>query len=172
MDVWLERVNTLYKAVLSCPKPVIAAIDGYAIGFGLQLAITCDYRIGSDSCILQMPEFAMDISCNFGGYMLERIVGRGNMQNIVFGCEKIYAQEALHTGLLSKIVAQKSLLPDAIIIAEKFASYANTPVRETKATINRPFISGLDEICKLAKYAHRQTFALGKAQDKMRKIIK
>ena len=94
------------------------------------------------------------------------------MQTMVFGCEKMFADEALKKGLLSKIVPQKDLLSEAFILAEKFGSYLSTPVRETKHTINKTFIEELDLVCNLAKSAHRKTFATGKAQQKMRDIIK
>lgn len=172
VDLWLDRVNELYKSILSCSKPVISAIDGYAIGFGLQLAICCDYRIGSNECVMQMPEFSINVACNFGGYMLEKIMGRGNMQSMVFGCDKLRAQEAYEKGLLSQIVPSDQLPDQALKSAGKMGSYLNIPVRETKYTINKKFIEDLDEICKMAKIAHRRSFATGSAQQKMKSILR
>jgi enoyl-CoA hydratase/carnithine racemase len=172
VDLWLDRVNELYKSILACSKPVISAIEGYAIGFGLQLAICCDYRIGSDTCIMQMPEFSINIACNFGGYMLDKIMGRGHMQTMIFGCDKMHAHEAYEKGLLGKIVSSSELLDKALDIAEKMGSYQNTPVQETKHTINKQFIEDLEEICKMAKIAQRRSFATGFAQQKMKSILK
>lgn len=172
VEDWIDSVNNVYKRVLQSTKPVIAAIDNYAIGFGLQLALTCDYRIGSDICELKMPEFAMGISCNFGGYMLEKFVNRSVMQSMIFDCEGVKGPEAKTLGLLHEVVDSSALLDRAIFMAKKFASYPALPVKETKYTINREIIAGLDEICALAKQAHCKSFADGAAQHNMCRILK
>ncbi len=169
---WIDSVTNLYKSVLACPKPIIAAIDNYSIGFGLQLALVCDYRIGSTACELKMPEFAMGISCNFGGYLLEKLTSRSIMQEMLFNCEGIKAKEAKALGLLHATTDSEHLLDHAIKIAEKFASYHSTPIRETKKTLNIDMINELDLICQKAKIAHKVSFAARTAQDKMLTIIK
>ncbi|MFV9874897.1 MAG: enoyl-CoA hydratase/isomerase family protein [Rickettsiales endosymbiont of Dermacentor nuttalli] len=168
---WIDNVNNLYTAILKFPKPIIAAIDGYAIGFGLQLALTCDYRIGSDRCELKMPEFAMGIACNFGGFMLEKFVSRNVMQKMVFRCEGVFAEEAQNCGIIHEVVPHTKLLSHSLLLANKFASYPLVSLRETKQTINKDLIAGLNEICKQAKISHGKSFASGSAQPKMKKII-
>lgn len=172
VDQWIDSVNSLYKAVLSLSKPIIAAIDNYAIGFGLQLALTCDYRIASTDAELKMPEFAMGISCNFGGFLLEKIVSRTVMQYMVFGCEAVKADQALSFGLVHEVCTPKLLLEKAITLAQKFANYPTAPIIQTKPTINNHIISGLDDVCVYAKIAHSKCFAEGAAQKNMHKIIK
>ena len=156
VEAWLNCVNNLYTTILKSSKSVIAAIDNYAIGFGLQLALTCDYRIGSDRCKISMPEFSMGIACNFGGYMLEKFFNRSVMQSMLFNCDHIDAEQSLNVGLIHELVQTKDLLSYSLEKAKKFASYPLVPVTETKQTLNNELIIGLAAICEKAKIAHKK----------------
>ena len=172
VEKWIDSLNSLYKTILSFPKPIIEAVDNYAIGFGMQLALVCDYRIGSHSCELKMPEFAMGIACNFGGYLIEKISSRNVMQEMLFGCEGIKGDKAKDFGLLHATTSSEKLLDFAIETAEKFAKYHPTPIKETKLSLNSKVIQELDQIAIQAKIAHKTSFASRTAQDNMISIIK
>lgn len=84
VGAWIEPAKGLYRTILGVGCPVIAAIDQYAVGLGLQKVLSCDFRIGSDRAWLMMPELQAGISCNLGAYMLETVVGRPVMQKMIY----------------------------------------------------------------------------------------
>lgn len=171
VDAWIDDITDLYLALLSTTKPVVAAVDGYAIGVGLQMVLTTDYRIGSEACVLKMPEFDLGIACNFGGYMLTEVVGRSVMQNMLFSCEEWPARRALEDGLLHGLVAADRLRDHAVECATRFAGYSREPLRMTKPHLNARYIEGLNRVREEAKESHRRGFAVGAAQSKMRRVI-
>ncbi|KAA8575940.1 hypothetical protein EYC84_006105 [Monilinia fructicola] len=168
---WIDNFTNLYTTVAGISKPVIAAIDGYAIGLGLQIALCCDYRIGSEECQLVMPELKVGIACNFGGFMLEAVVGRTVMQNMLFTSEKWNAQSSLRDGLLHEVVPSKNLVTRALERAQAIGSWQSTAVQGTRPHINSTFIKGVVAIGEEAKRAHCNNFAAGNAQVKMKQII-
>lgn len=85
----------LYTTVVGISKPILAAVDGYVVGLGLQIALCCDYRMRLEACQLFMPELRMSIACNFGGFMLEAVVGRAVMQKLLSTSDKLNAQTVL-----------------------------------------------------------------------------
>ncbi|MEV8309657.1 enoyl-CoA hydratase/isomerase family protein [Streptomyces flavidovirens] len=89
VDGWIDDITDLYTTIAGISKPVVAAIDGYAIRAGLQIALCCDFRIGSREAKLVMPEFRVGTACNFGGYMLETVVGRSVMQDMLYTCDRV-----------------------------------------------------------------------------------
>lgn len=171
IDTWLDDVTSLYTTIASISKPVIAAVDGYAVGLGLQIALCCDYRIGSETCQLIMPELRMGIACNFGGFMLEAVVGRVVMQKMLFTSDKWNAQTALKDGLLHEVVPAKELVAQALKRARIIGSWATSAVQETRPNINARFIGGLTAQVEQAKRSHRGAFAAGHAQINMKQII-
>jgi carboxymethylproline synthase len=171
VDVWLENVTNLYTTIAGISKPVIAAIDGYAVGLGLQIALCCDYRIGSESCHLMMPELRMGISCNFGGFMLEAVVGRPTMQKMIFTAEGWDAKTALKDHLLHEVVPSNALHSRALERARTICSWPSEAVRETRPHINAGFIAGVRALGDVAKRSHRAAFAAGHAQVNMKQII-
>ncbi|MFN7039506.1 MAG: enoyl-CoA hydratase/isomerase family protein [Alphaproteobacteria bacterium] len=168
---WIDDVTEVYLSILNSKIPIIACVEGYSIGFGLQLALLCDYRIGATNCKLQMPEFKMGISCNFGGLILEKTVGRSLMQKMLFDCEIIEGKVAEHLGLLHKTHAQDIVFEKTLEFAQKLALYPETVVTETKASINREFISDIEKLNSIAKNSHVKGFAEGIAQKNMKNII-
>ncbi len=171
IDEWIDHIANLYVACLRLDRPVIAAIDGYAIGIGLQIALTTDYRIGSDRCALKMPEFELGIACTFGGFMLARSVGRGVMQNMLMSCEEWSADRALRDNLLQEVVPVDNLLSQALRRARRCADFAPAGFRNTKPHLNADYIEGLEQVRIAGKYAHRCAFAAGAPQQKMRKML-
>lgn len=171
VDVWIDHVTDLYIAALQLRCPLIVAIDGYAIGIGLQIALTADYRIGSDCCILKMPEFQLGIACTFGGYMLEKVVGRSVMQNMLMSCAEWSADRALIDRLLHEVVPVQSLRDAAVEQAKQMASFTAAGFRSTKKYLNWDFINGLEQTRIIGKEAHRSAFAAGEAQNRMKVVI-
>ncbi|KAJ5496535.1 Carboxymethylproline synthase [Penicillium fimorum] len=171
VDRWIDDVTSLYTTIAGISKPVIAAIDGYAVGLGLQIALCCDYRIGSDSCQLVMPEFRMGIACNFGGFMLEAVVGRVVMQKMLFTADKWSSKPALADGLLHEVVSSKTLVASALERAQIIGSWTTEAVQQTRPHINANFVSGLNAVAAQAKRSHRSTFATGDCQENMKHIL-
>lgn len=169
---WIDDITDLYLASLDTTTPIVAAIDGYAIGLGLQLALTVDYRIGAETCVLKMPEFKLGIACNFGGFMLSRVVGRAVMQEMLFSCEEWPASRALEDGLLHRVVPPESLLEAAVERGGHLAGYPTEPLRATKPHLNAGFADGLNRVREVAKECHRRSFAAGAPQQNMRRVIK
>ena len=171
VDVWIDHITDLYLACLRVNRPVVAAVDGYAIGIGLQLALTADYRLGSDRCLLQLPEFRVGIACTFGGFMVERTAGRAVMQHMLMSCDAWTAEQSRRDGLLHEIVPPSRLLETARDRALTFARYPAAGMRATKPYLNAEFVAGLERLRDIGKQAHRTAFAAGEAQRNMRRVI-
>lgn len=171
VDVWIDHVTDLYIAALQLNRPLIAAIDGYAIGIGLQIALTADYRIGSDRCVLKMPEFELGIACTFGGFMLEKIIGRSSMQNMLMSCAAWPAPRAMADGLLHAVVDAEQLRSKALEEARRAAAFTRPAFRNTKTYLNKDFIAGLEQTRIAGKQAHRAAFAAGEAQARMKTVL-
>lgn len=118
-------------------KPVIAAINGYALGGGLELAVSCDLRIASKNSIFGFPEVTLGIVPGWGGMQkLVRLVGLGKAKEITFTGLKIDADEAFRIGLINKIVEQEVLMEEAMNLAKKIAGNAPIAVSLAKAAID------------------------------------
>lgn len=171
VDAWIDDITDLYGTIAGIPKPVVAAIDGYAIGVGLQIALCCDLRVGSSAATLVMPEFRVGIACTFGGYLLEAVVGRSVMQEMLYTCAEWPAERALADRLLHEVTDPEHLLERALEHARRIASYTRAAVQSTRARVNGPLVAGLRRVRDESKRAHRTAFSAGEAQQRMRRII-
>ncbi len=104
-------------------KPVIAAINGFCLGGGLELAMSCHIRIASDRALMGLPEIALGIIPGFGGTQrLPRIVGMSKATEMILSADQIRAEEALAIGLVNKVVSKDTLIEDAKKVASKMTS--------------------------------------------------
>jgi len=158
VENWIDSVVLLYLSCLELDVPTIAAVDKYAIGIGFQLALTCDWRIGTEQCSFIMPELKNGIACTLGSFMLSHLLGKAQMQKIVFGCQEIPAAEAYHMNLLHEITTSENLLARAAEEAKRLSNFPEIPWSGSKKMINRSFINGLNEILIESKLVHVDSF--------------
>lgn len=120
------------------PKPVIAAVNGYALGGGCELAMAADIRIASENARFGQPEINLGIIPGAGGSQrLPRLVGKGNAKLLVLGGDPIDAHEAHRLGLVQQVVAPDMLLAEATALAKKLASKAPIALRLCKEAIDQ-----------------------------------
>ncbi|MBR0597846.1 enoyl-CoA hydratase/isomerase family protein [Sinanaerobacter chloroacetimidivorans] len=118
-------------------KPVIAAINGFAIGGGCELAMCCDIRIASEKAKLGQPEVNLGITPGYGGSQrMTRLVGKGMAKYLCLTGEQISAQEAKEIGLVEKVVSPEELMDEAFRVAKKIASKAPIAAGLVKLAIN------------------------------------
>lgn len=131
------RGQALLFRIENLSKPVIAAINGYALGGGCELAMACDIRLAADSARLGQPEVNLGIIPGYGGTQrLPRLVGKGRAKWLILSGEMISAQEALRIGLVDSVVPKAELLPTARQLAQKIASKAPLALAWAKESIN------------------------------------
>lgn len=119
------------------PKPVIAAIAGYALGGGCELTLACDVRIAGENAKIGLPEITLGILPGAGGTQrLPRLIGAGKAKEMIFSGDFIDAQEALRIGLVNKVVPEDQLLTEAKRMAKRFASRGAIALRMAKSAIN------------------------------------
>ncbi|MCK5547777.1 MAG: enoyl-CoA hydratase/isomerase family protein, partial [Thermoplasmata archaeon] len=125
-------------------KPVIAAINGFALGGGCELAIACDIRIASEKAKIGVPEVNLGIFPGFGGTQrLPRLVGRGKACELIFTGDMVDANEALRIGLVNRVVPPDGLLDEAYALAKKILGKGPIAVKLAKSSINRSQEGGL-----------------------------
>jgi len=127
--------------VARIPKPVIAAINGYALGGGCELALACTVRIASDTARIGQPEINLGLIPGYGGTQrLARLVGRGRALELLLTGDPIDAQEAFRIGLVNRVVSAAEVLPAAQALAGRLAQKAPHAVRAILDAVAR----GLD----------------------------
>ena len=129
--------NDIFLMIENFPIPVIAAVNGFALGGGNELAMSCDFRICSDNALFGQPEVGLGITPGFGGTQrLARLIGPGMAKQITYAGLNINAEEALRIGLVNAVYPQDELIPNTLKLATKIASNAPIAVRACKQAIN------------------------------------
>lgn len=132
-----KQGNDVFLMVENFPLPVIAAVNGFALGGGNELAMSCDIRLASENALFGQPEVGLGITPGFGGTQrLARVVGVGMAKQLVYSATNIKADEALRIGLVNAVYAPDQLMDAARKLAGKIASNAPIAVRNCKRAIN------------------------------------
>lgn len=168
----IDGLINFYSTILQVTKPIVAAVDGYAIGTGLEVALCCDWRIGSTNTKLLMWELKHGASCIIGSHMLEIFVGRAAMSDIIYGCEAIPISWATDHKLLHEVVGSSHLVETAIARAQILGELPEIAFRRTKASINQHLIGRLHDIALDAKEAYVASVASGSAQEHLNRVLK
>ncbi len=135
----------LFTAVENFPKVVIAAINGFALGGGCELALACDLRVASENARMGFPETGLGIMPAAGGTQrLPRLVGWGKAKELIFTGEIVDAREALRIGLVNQVVPHAALLPAASALAKKVLSRGPLALQMAKLSLNMAARTGVD----------------------------
>jgi enoyl-CoA hydratase len=138
--------SPVYSAVDAFPKPIIAAINGYCLGGGLELAMACDIRIAADTAKLGQPEINLGIIPGGGGTQrLPRLVGLGNAFKMLYTGDPIDAAEALRIGLVDEVVPAAELMQRVRALAEKIAGKSPVALELIKWAVRASVRTSLDE---------------------------
>jgi enoyl-CoA hydratase len=137
--------NKVFRRLENLEKPVIAAISGFALGGGCELAMACDIRIASQKARFGQPEVGLGITPGFGGTQrLARLVGTGIAKELIYTGRMVKADEALSIGLVNKIVEPEKLMEEARAMANMIAANAPVAVKLCKVAINRGIQCDID----------------------------
>ncbi len=140
-----KKGNDIFRKIETLPIPVIAAVNGFALGGGCEIAMACDIRICSENAIFGQPEAGLGITPGFGGTQrLARIVGVGMAKQLIFTARNIKAPEALRIGLVNAVYPADELMAAANKMASIIASNAPIAVRNCKKAINNGLQTDID----------------------------
>ena len=129
--------NDVFRRIETFPIPVIAAVNGFALGGGCEIAMSCDIRLCSETALFGQPEVGLGITPGFGGTQrLARLIPVGKAKEIIYGAINIKADEAYRLGLVNAVYPLEELLPAAKKLAAKIAKNAPIAVRACKQAIN------------------------------------
>ena len=132
-----KKGNDIFHMIETFPLPVIAAVNGFALGGGCELAMSCDFRICAEQAIFGQPEVGLGITPGFGGTQrLARLVGPGMAKQLIYTAKNIKAAEALRIGLVNAVYPAEELMAAAEKLAGQIAANAPVAVRACKRAIN------------------------------------
>ena len=141
-----KKGNDVFRMIETFPIPVIAAINGFALGGGCEISMSCDIRICSDNAIFGQPEVGLGITPGFGGTQrLARTVGVGMAKQLIYTARNIKADEAYRIGLVNAVYPQEELLEQAKKLAATIAKNAPIAVRNCKKAINDGLDATMDD---------------------------
>ena len=132
-----KKGNDVFRKLETFPIPVIAAINGFALGGGCEISLSCDIRICSDNAVFGQPEVGLGITPGFGGTQrLARAIGVGMAKQMIYSARNIKADEAFRIGLVNAVYTQEELMDQAKKLASTIAKNAPIAVRNCKKAIN------------------------------------
>ncbi|MGD8997303.1 MAG: enoyl-CoA hydratase-related protein [Anaerolineae bacterium] len=160
---FIERGQGVNLKIETADKPVIAAVNGFCLGGGLELAMACHMRICSDRARLGQPEINLGLIPGWGGTQrLARIVGKGKALEMILTGDMITAQEAYRIGLVNKVVPAGAILKEARGLARKIVSKSKFPIAATLAAVTKGLEVGIEEGLEVEK---EQFVALADTED-------
>ncbi|HIS51995.1 MAG TPA: enoyl-CoA hydratase/isomerase family protein [Candidatus Onthomonas avicola] len=141
-----KKGNDVFRKIETLPIPVIAAVNGFALGGGNELAMSCDIRICSNNAMFGQPEVGLGITPGFGGTQrLARLVSPGMAKQLIYTARNISAEEALRIGLVNAVYEPEDLMGAALKMAAGIAKNAPIAVRACKKAINEGLEKDMDE---------------------------
>ncbi|MCE7793697.1 enoyl-CoA hydratase-related protein [Salipaludibacillus sp. CUR1] len=156
----VNQIRSTVQAVYDFPKPVICAVNGAAIGGGLELALACDLRIASENATFSLAETGLGIIPGAGGTQrLPRIIGVHKAKEMIFTGRRLSAQEALHERLLLRVTYRKELLDVGLDLAYEISTKGPLANRWAKHAINKGIESSLEEGLTIEEDAYGQIIA-------------
>lgn len=172
MDWYLNEEFASWEKAASCRKPVIAAVAGFALGGGCELAMMCDFIIAAESARFGQPEIKLGVLPGLGGTQrLTRLVGKAKAMDMCLSGRMMDAQEAERAGLVSRVVKDKNLLEEARKSALAIASMSRPAAMMVKECINRAYETTLTEGIHFERRMFYSAFALEDQKEGMDAFI-
>ncbi|UHS62760.1 enoyl-CoA hydratase [Agrobacterium vaccinii] len=172
VDAYLGDFLGGWDDVAASRKPVIAAVSGFALGGGCELAMMCDFIIASDTAKFGQPEITLGVIPGMGGSQrLTRAVGKAKAMDLVLTGRKMDAAEAERAGLVSRVVPQERLLDEAVEAAGVIASLSRASVLMAKESVNRSFEGSLSEGLRFERRLFQSLFATEDQKEGMAAFI-
>ena len=167
-----EFITKGWEKITICRKPIVAAVAGYALGGGCELAMMCDFIIAAETARFGQPEITLGIIPGAGGTQrLTRAVGKAKAMEMVLTGRQMDAAEAERSGLVSRIVAPDKLMEEALKAAERIASLSLPSVLMAKESVNRAFETTLAEGVRFERRMFHATFALEDQKEGMAAFV-
>lgn len=152
--------NSVFRQIELLGLPVIAAVNGYALGGGCELAMCADIRVAADTAVFGQPEIALGVIPGFGGTQrLARIIGPSIAKELIFTGERITAERAKEIGLVNRVVEKASLMPTVLGMAKKISTMPATALRNSKKAICQGWHLELDDALALEAEIFSDCFA-------------
>ena len=169
---WGQRGSALFRKIELLEIPTIAAVNGFALGGGCELALSCDLILAGEKAKFGQPEVGLGITPGFSGTQrLPRRVGAGKAKELIFTGEIIKAEEAERIGLVNKVVPQEALIEEAIKMAEKIIRNGPIAVKYAKAAIDRGLDGDLDTGIRIENELFAMCFATEDQKEGMRAFL-
>jgi enoyl-CoA hydratase len=171
-DVFQRDHLAQWDRVARCRKPLIAAVAGYALGGGCELAMMCDFIIAADNAKFGQPEITIGTIPGMGGSQrLTRLVGKSKAMEMVLTGRLMDAEEAERAGLVSRIVPLAELVDEALKTAERIASLSRPAVMMAKEAVNRAYETTLEEGIRFERRLFHTTFATADQKEGMAAFV-
>ena len=172
MDAYLGDFITPWDRVSQCRKPVIAAVAGYALGGGCELAMMCDFILAADTAKFGQPEITLGVMPGAGGSQrLTRFVGKSKAMEMCLTGRMMDADEAERSGLVSRIIPADELVEEAFKTAKKIADFSLPIVMMTKESINRSYETSLSEGLRFERRLFHSMFAIEDQKEGMQAFV-
>ena len=161
-----------FRRLERMPQATIAAVNGYALGGGCELAMSCDIRYCSENAIFGQPEVGLGITPGFGGTQrLARLIGTGKAKEMVYAAVNIKADEAYRIGLVNGVCAKEELIPTVMKLAKKIASNAPIAVRNSKESLTDGYLSDLDHAISIEEKYFSECFETEDQKEGMKAFL-
>lgn len=172
VDAYLGKFLAGWSGLAAARKPVIAAVSGFCLGGGCELALMCDFIIASDTARFGMPEITLGIMPGAGGTQrLPRFIGKAKAMDMILTGRMMDVEEAERCGLVARIVPAGKLLDEALAAAAKIASHSQPITMMAKETVNRAFETTLDEGVRFERRLFLSMFATEDQKEGMKAFI-
>ncbi|HEX4113680.1 MAG TPA: enoyl-CoA hydratase [Stellaceae bacterium] len=173
MSVYLSDFITKgWERITTCRKPIVAAVAGFALGGGCEVAMMCDTIVAADTAKFGQPEITLGIIPGAGGTQrLTRFVGKAKAMDMILTGRMMDAAEAERSGLVSRIVPADKLLSEAMSIAERIASLSRPSVMMAKESVNRAYETSLNEGVRFERRLFHSLFATADQKEGMAAFV-